>query len=125
MKKLLALTDISTNWEDFNERVAYAGDTFLVYEMSRDDNEMHIDYHGEDVVIRLEDVQILGEAHCYYDPEYSRIVDESEVRRQYDFFSKESWFDKSFEQFAEENFVEENKCDLNILCSAINDRIRW
>lgn len=40
----------------------------------------------------------------YYDPEYDRTVDETEVRRQYDWFKQQSWFHKSFEEFAEENF---------------------
>lgn len=42
----------------------------------------------------------------YYDPEYDRIVDESVVKEQYDWFKQWSWFHKSLEQFAEENFTE-------------------
>ena len=42
----------------------------------------------------------------FYDPEYDRIVDESTVRQQYEWFAQRTWFHKTFEQFAEENFTE-------------------
>ena len=45
----------------------------------------------------------------YYDPEYDRTVDEAEVKRQYEWFVKQTWFHKSFEKFAEENFTEINE----------------
>lgn len=48
----------------------------------------------------------------YYDPEYDRIIDETEVRKQFEWFAKQVWFHETFEQFAEENFTEikeENK----------------
>lgn len=41
----------------------------------------------------------------YYDPEYERIVTEDVVRRQYEWFSNQKWFNKTFEQFAQENFT--------------------
>lgn len=41
----------------------------------------------------------------YYDPEYDRIVDEKEVKRQFDFFASQGWgFKKTYEQFANDNF---------------------
>lgn len=45
----------------------------------------------------------------YYDPEYDRMVDESEIRRQYDWFSQQAWFDKTYEQFKADNFPEAGK----------------
>ncbi|MBU5332072.1 hypothetical protein KQI61_07660 [Anaerocolumna aminovalerica] len=42
----------------------------------------------------------------YYDYEYSRIVDEQEVKRQYNYFSSQSWFNKTYEEFANDNFRE-------------------
>jgi hypothetical protein len=42
----------------------------------------------------------------YHDPEYDRIVDETEVRKQYEWFAQQTWFNKSFEEFAEDNFTE-------------------
>lgn len=42
----------------------------------------------------------------FYDPEYDRIVDETEVRKQYEWFAQQTWFNKSFEEFAEDNFTE-------------------
>lgn len=41
----------------------------------------------------------------YYDPEYGTVVDEAEVKRQYEFFVKNyEWFDKTLEAFTEDNF---------------------
>jgi len=52
----------------------------------------------------------------YYDPEYDRIIDEKEVRRQYDWFQKnQDGFCKTFEQFASENFTSEDECDITQL----------
>ena len=45
----------------------------------------------------------------YYDPEYDRIVDENEVKRQYEWFSKQAWFSKSLEDFTKDNFDEVNR----------------
>lgn len=42
----------------------------------------------------------------FYDPEYDRTVDETVVRQQYEWFKQQTWFHKTFEQFAEENFTE-------------------
>ena len=42
----------------------------------------------------------------FYDPEYDRMVDENTVRHQYEWFAQQTWFHKTFEQFAEENFTE-------------------
>ena len=43
-------------------------------------------------------------AKKYYDPEYDRIVDEKEVRRQFDYFAGRGWCNESFEAFAADNF---------------------
>ena len=41
-----------------------------------------------------------------YDPEYDKVVDESYVKRQYEAFKKNySWFNKSYENFLNDNFV--------------------
>ena len=41
----------------------------------------------------------------YYDPEYDREVGEEVIKRQYDWFVKQPWFNKSYETFVEENFI--------------------
>lgn len=41
----------------------------------------------------------------YYDPEYDRTVDETVVRKQYEWFEQHG-INKTFEQFAEDNFTE-------------------
>lgn len=41
----------------------------------------------------------------YYDLEYSRIVDETVVKKQYEWFRQHSWFHKSYEQFLADNFL--------------------
>lgn len=44
----------------------------------------------------------------YYDPEYDRIVDETEVIRQYEWFKNHcGWFKETFEEFAKDNFIPE------------------
>lgn len=45
----------------------------------------------------------------YYDPEYDRMVDENEIKRQYEWFSKQAWFDKTYEQFKTDNFKQVTK----------------
>lgn len=40
----------------------------------------------------------------YYDPEYDRTVDESVIRKQYEWFQTQSWFHKTYEEFRDENF---------------------
>ena len=41
----------------------------------------------------------------YYDPEYERIVDDKEVKRQFDFFAGQNQgFNKTFDQFVNDNF---------------------
>lgn len=47
----------------------------------------------------------------YYDPEYDRIVDESVPRKQYEWFSKQSWFHKTYRQFLEDNFLPADKAE--------------
>ena len=42
----------------------------------------------------------------YYDPEYDRIVDEDVIKKQYEWFSTQAWFTKTYEQFRDENFTE-------------------
>ena len=46
-------------------------------------------------------------AKMFYDPEYDRIVSEDVIRRQYEWFSTQPWFNKSYEEFAADNFIEE------------------
>ena len=48
----------------------------------------------------------------YYDPEYGRIVDESEISKQYEWFSQQKWFHKTYEQFLSENFMNEDKAKI-------------
>lgn len=46
----------------------------------------------------------------YYDPEYNRIVDESVPKQQYQWFcDNDPYFNKSYEQFLEENFMPPKK----------------
>lgn len=60
----------------------------------------------------------------YYDPEYGRVVDEQEVRRQYEWFRKNcEWYKKSFEKFAEENFILASECDTDALQDKFNENI--
>lgn len=42
----------------------------------------------------------------FYDPEYDREVTEEVPKRQYEWFSKQPWFNKTYEQFLKENFIE-------------------
>lgn len=44
----------------------------------------------------------------YYDPEYDRIVDESAPKKQYEWFSAQSWFHKTYEEFLSDNFLNED-----------------
>lgn len=44
----------------------------------------------------------------YYDPEYDRIVDESVPKKQYEYFSAQSWFHKTYEEFLADNFLNED-----------------
>lgn len=46
------------------------------------------------------------ETKKYFDPEYDRIVDENEIKRQYEWFKNQKWFTKTYEQFRAENFTE-------------------
>lgn len=59
----------------------------------------------------IEKIQKYVEIHIegvkmYYDPEYDREVDENIIKQQYDYFSQQNWFNKSYEQFRTENFME-------------------
>lgn len=42
----------------------------------------------------------------FYDPEYDRVVDESVPQKQYAWFSAQSWFHQTYEEFLAENFTE-------------------
>lgn len=53
--------------------------------------------------IKDNDVMI-SENNKYYDPEYDRVVDENVIKNQYEWFSKQKWFDKTYEQFKDDNF---------------------
>lgn len=47
----------------------------------------------------------------FYDPEYDRIVTEDVPKKQYEYFKKQPWFTKTYEQFLAENFIpEEEDC---------------
>lgn len=48
----------------------------------------------------------------FYDPEYDRIVDESVPKKQYEWFRKQSWFHKSYEQFLADNFLNEDMTEI-------------
>lgn len=48
-------------------------------------------------------------AKKYYDPEYDRIVDESVPKQQYEYFSAQPWFHKTYEEFLKDNFLNKNK----------------
>ena len=41
----------------------------------------------------------------YYDPEYNRYVTEDTIKSQYEWFSKQEWFSKTYEQFKADNFT--------------------
>ena len=51
-------------------------------------------------------------AKRFYDPEYDRLVDESVIKKQYEWFAKQKWFDKSYEQFKRENFRNANGSEI-------------
>jgi hypothetical protein len=40
----------------------------------------------------------------YYDPEYSRKVKESEVKRQYNYFKLKKYTNKTYDEFKNDNF---------------------
>lgn len=48
----------------------------------------------------------------FYDPEYDRIVDESVPKKQYEWFRKQSWFHKNYEQFLADNFLNEDMTEI-------------
>ena len=48
----------------------------------------------------------------YYDPEYDRIVDESVPQKQFEWFRKQKWFHKSYEQFLTDNFLNEDRTEI-------------
>ena len=50
----------------------------------------------------------------YYDPEYDRIVDETVPQKQYECFLSYSWFDKTYEQFLTDNFLNEDHSEIKI-----------
>ena len=50
----------------------------------------------------------------YYDPEYDRIVDETVPKKQYEWFSKQSWFHQTYEQFLSNNFLHEDLSKIKI-----------
>ena len=48
----------------------------------------------------------------YYDPEYDRVVDESVPKKQYEWFSAQRWFHKTYEEFLKDNFLNENMSEI-------------
>ena len=48
----------------------------------------------------------------YWDPEMNRLVDEAEIKRQHEVFSREPWFNKSYEQFKHDNFYNEDHTEI-------------
>lgn len=48
----------------------------------------------------------------YYDPEYDRIVDETVPKKQYEWFEKQKWFHKTYEEFLKENFRNEDGTEI-------------
>lgn len=42
----------------------------------------------------------------YYDMEYDREVNEKVVKNQYNWFTQQSWFNKTYEEFKKDNFTE-------------------
>ncbi len=42
----------------------------------------------------------------YYDSEYDRVVNEDIILKQYEWFVKQEWFNKSYEEFRKDNFTE-------------------
>lgn len=50
----------------------------------------------------------------FYDPEYDRIVDESVPKKQYEWFSQQSWFHKTYIQFLSDNFLNEDETKIQI-----------
>lgn len=44
----------------------------------------------------------------YYDPEYDKIVDETVPQKQYEWFKKQKWYNKTYEEFLSENFLNED-----------------
>lgn len=48
----------------------------------------------------------------FYDPEYDRIVDESVIKKQYDWFKSQSYFCKTYEQFLADNFLNEDMTEI-------------
>lgn len=48
----------------------------------------------------------------YWDPEMDRLVDEAEIKRQHEVFSREPWFNKSYEQFKHDNFYNEDHTEI-------------
>lgn len=48
----------------------------------------------------------------YYDPEYDRVVDETVIKRQYNWFSKQPWFHKDYDTFRKENFLNEDMTEI-------------
>lgn len=41
----------------------------------------------------------------YYDPEYEREITEEAIRKQFEWFKTQPWFNKDYETFKKENFV--------------------
>lgn len=50
----------------------------------------------------------------FYDPEYDRIVDESVPKKQYEWFSQQSWFHKTYEQFLSDNFLNKDMTEIQV-----------
>lgn len=64
----------------------------------------------------------------YYDPEYDRIVTEDTIQDQYNWFSKQEWFTKSYEEFRNDNFIvqeDDNMEQLDCLHDKCIDCPHW
>lgn len=55
----------------------------------------------------------------YYDPEYDRVVSEDVVRKQFEWFDKQPWFDKDYEDFKRHNFIPLKEYEVRFLFDGI------
>ena len=64
-----------------------------------------IEEQDEEITIEKLTEMIADNEKKYYDPEYDRMVNEDYIRNQYDWFSKQPWFNKDYETFKRDNFI--------------------
>lgn len=48
----------------------------------------------------------MSKEKMYFDPEYDRLVPESEIQRQYNWFRDNGYTYKTYEQFKADNFMD-------------------